>query len=140
MSALVIDASAAAKWYFPEEHSDSARSLLSSGHDLHAPDFLLVEVSNVLWKRCRRGEITPNGAAKIRKALAAAGLRLFPAVELVEPASEIALQAGCTVYDALYVALAITLDARLVTADRRLVDLISTAQYAPHVCWIGDSL
>jgi predicted nucleic acid-binding protein len=36
----VVDASAAAKWYFEEEYSEDAARLLSDQHSLLAPDLL----------------------------------------------------------------------------------------------------
>jgi predicted nucleic acid-binding protein len=44
---------------------------------------------------------------------------------LLEGAMTLALELSITVYDALYVALAIALDARLVTADRWLAERAS---------------
>ena len=48
MTRYVIDASVAIKWYLPEPDDDKARLLLVGGHDLLAPDLMLIEVSNIL--------------------------------------------------------------------------------------------
>lgn len=51
----VIDASVAVKWFLPELHSDKAEVLLkgflTEGLSLTAPDLLVPEVGNTLWKR-----------------------------------------------------------------------------------------
>ncbi len=54
---LIVDASIAVKWLFAEPHSPEARQLLAPRIDLHAPDFILTEVANVIWKKARRKEI-----------------------------------------------------------------------------------
>ena len=50
---LVVDSSVAVKWYLEEEGSDRAESLLRRNARLLAPDLLLPELGNVLWKRRR---------------------------------------------------------------------------------------
>jgi len=54
---LVVDASIAVKWLIAEPHSHEARRLLAPRIDLHAPDFILTEVANVIWKKARRKDI-----------------------------------------------------------------------------------
>lgn len=50
MSILVVDAGVAAKWFFDEPLSDEAARLLDPSYELHAPDFFLLEIDNVLCK------------------------------------------------------------------------------------------
>jgi predicted nucleic acid-binding protein len=50
MTALVIDASVAIKWVIDEPGTKEALSLLK--HRLYAPDLLVAECGNILWKRC----------------------------------------------------------------------------------------
>ena len=51
MSAFVVDASVVVKWFVPEIHSDAARRLLTLPHQYLAPDLLLAETANTIWKR-----------------------------------------------------------------------------------------
>jgi len=55
----VLDASVALKWFLPEPLSSSAERLLNgflkSKLNLHAPDLLLLETANALWKRSALG-------------------------------------------------------------------------------------
>ena len=55
---FVVDASVAVKWLVNEQASEAAHRLLNSEERLVAPDFIVVEVGNVLWKKLRRGELT----------------------------------------------------------------------------------
>jgi predicted nucleic acid-binding protein len=51
----VVDASVVAKWFLPEAHKDKAekilRDFLDDKVELAAPDLLIAEFGNVLWKR-----------------------------------------------------------------------------------------
>jgi predicted nucleic acid-binding protein len=51
MTRLVVDASVAAKWLVTEPLSDRALALLGGANELIAPDLLLPEVGNILWKQ-----------------------------------------------------------------------------------------
>lgn len=45
---------------------------------------------------------------------------------------------GLSIYAALYAALAISLKAKLVTADKRLSDTLSAAGFGKHVKWAEE--
>ncbi len=138
---MVIDASVAAKWYLPEEHSEAAEGLLDDRFLRHAPEALYVEVANVLWKRChQRGELTAEQVRAIRARLDAAPLEVYPTRDLLDDAVPIALETGRTVYDAIYVALAARLGCRLVTADRRLYNALAAGPLSTAVSWIANPI
>ena len=65
MDRLVVDASVAIKWVVEEEGSEAAAGLLD-GSTLAAPDFLIPECANILWKKVRRGELAPEGKPRSR--------------------------------------------------------------------------
>jgi predicted nucleic acid-binding protein len=117
----VIDASVAAKWILPEPDSDVAMVLLEQADArFHVPELCTAELANVLWKRSRRGEISSLDAVEAAAQLRDLPVRRHSHQTLITPALLIALQHGITVYDALYVALALSLDATVITADRTL--------------------
>jgi len=60
VSRYVVDASVGIKWFVPEIHSDAARRLLTEDSILLVPDLFFPEIGNILWKRVRRGEDTPE--------------------------------------------------------------------------------
>lgn len=133
MSAYVIDASVAVKWFVSEPHSGEAPALLDPTLTPHAPDLLSAEVSNALWKKPRRRELTPGEARLVLRGLASVPLEVPPIRQLAAGALDLALDAGCTVYDAVYLALAVHQDCRLVTADQRLGRLIRPKALAWHI-------
>lgn len=137
MKPLVIDTSVAAKWFFPEPHSERSLRLLSGRNALLAPDLIVAEFGNVVWKRCRRGELTADQAAAIVQDFLRMPLEITPAGPLVGTALDLAITSGRTVYDCLYLALAIDRDCRLVTGDERFVNALSRTTLARRIRWIG---
>lgn len=134
----VVDASVAAKWYFREEHSERADALLETESELLAPGLLAVEIATLVWKRARRGEIGEVVADRIVAALRQVPLEIRPTAELVPAALPLALHGGLTLHDAFYAVLAMKSGCPLVTADRKLYDILHGGRLADHVLWIGD--
>ena len=133
---LVIDASVAVKWFAPEPLHELARELLESSHQRVAPDWLLIEVANVLWKQQRRGIITSAEASRIL-ALLPQLLTLHAGRKLVAAASDVANVLDHPVYDCLYLALADSTDGQLVTADQELVAKATDGGYDCR--FLGDT-
>lgn len=137
MSRYVVDASVVAKWFVPERLSDDAARLLDDKHELASPDLMWAEIGNVLWKKSRAGQLTRQEAARIIRALDDFPVTVFPSRLVLEGALEIALGTGRSVYDSVYLALAVALDCRLVTADERLANALAGGPLATHVLWVG---
>ncbi len=128
MKVFVVDASVAVKWYIPEPFSDQAvyyLELLREGKaKLLAPELIIAELGNVLWKKELSGELARDEVQLIGETLA----NSFPAelteARLLLPAAlELALELKPTLNDSLYLALAIVKRATLVTADEKLAKL-----------------
>ena len=138
MSTLVVDACVAVKWFLPEVHSEAAARLLEGNDVLIAPDLIWVEAANAVWKRLVRGEITTAEAREIVGGIADTPLLTEPTRGHVEAAFEVAAAAGCTVYDAVYFALAEARDCRMVTADRSLHSKLHEAGLGDRVLWVEE--
>jgi predicted nucleic acid-binding protein len=134
----VVDASVVAAAFFQDDHADACRSLLASGDRLHAPDLVHAETANVIWKRQRRGEIDAEEAAELLADVLRLPLRITPSAPLAEAALQLALRTGQTVYDCLYLALAVREKAVMVTSDRRLANAVAGSPLEKHVAWVGD--
>lgn len=139
MSRYVVDASVAAKWYVPEIYSEGALQFLEGDHELLGPDLLLPELGNVLWKKVRRLELSRSEARDILHAFLSAPIAIQSAETLLEPALDLAMGVGRSVYDALYLALAVLHRCRMVTADRPLYDAVSQSPFAAHIQWVADT-
>ena len=119
MIRLVIDASVAIKWVI--EEVGTAEALELRQHHLLAPDLLVVECANVLWKKVRRKELTNEQAQLAARLLERADIELLPMRRLLEDALTLSLTLGHPAYDCAYLALAAAQRCDFVTADERLV-------------------
>ncbi len=136
MSCYVVDASVAMKWFLPEVHAEAARRLLHGEHNLLVPDLFFPEFGNILWKKIQRGELDEAETQQILAALQTISLHVQHTRDYLAPAVAIACGSGRTVYDSLYVALAVRLQSPLVTADERLYNSIASGPLAPHLLWV----
>ena len=133
MAAIVLDASVMVALYVEERLSAAARAALvrsrESGDELHAPDLLLIECANALWKRVGRGELDRDSAMiAITELSTLEDLDCHPMDEhLVPPALSLAIAHSLTAYDATYAALAVQLGGVVLTGDRRFVEQASQA-------------
>lgn len=139
MKRCVIDASVAAAALLQEKHPASARGVLTSDAELLAPDLIIAEMANVLWKRFSRGELSEEETASLLTDFLALPIALTPSIDLIEPAVELATRTGRTVYDCLYVALALSHDCAVLTADERLVQALQKTPRARLVASIGSA-
>jgi len=138
MAKYVVDASVGIKWFLPEPQEEKAELLFADGHTLFVPDLFYAEVANILWKRVHFGDMHPSIAANALAALDSFVLETSACASLMSLALEIAIHAGCTVYYALYVALAVESDAVLITADVRLCNLLSQDSLKKYILLLED--
>ena len=115
---FVIDASIAIKWVVAEPGAETA--LLLRQERLFAPDLLIPECANILWKKVRRGELTGAEATVAARLLSMADIELEPMRALLEPATRLAIALDHPAYDCIYLALAEALGCEFVTADQVL--------------------
>ena len=141
MTACVIDASVAAKWFLPasgETLTAEALRVLQSCTEgrlrLLAPDLFWPEFGNILWKAVRQGRISRESAEEAIQALEDRRIPTVASLPLLKDAFAISAASGRTVYDAMYVALAVISSVPLVTADERLANALA-ARYP--VRWLG---
>ena len=124
---LVIDASIAVKWVVEEDGTAAALSLRNQAK-LIAPELLVAECANILWKKVRRNELSKDEALLAARLLQGADLELLPTRSLLEAATLIAVELDHPAYDCLYVALAAAKNCPFVTADERLLRKIGQSR------------
>ena len=115
---LVIDVSVLVKWFVDEPGADRAAAL--RGEDLTAPDLILVEAGNVLWKHQRRGVLASADYVDAIEALQAGPITLTRVATCCRPA-HVSPPNSINRYDCLYLALAMREGFPLVTDDQRLL-------------------
>jgi predicted nucleic acid-binding protein len=138
---VVVDASVAAKWVLPAEGetlTEEAAGWLrryAQGEVLFlVPDLFWAETANLLWKALQHGRCSKEFAERALASLVGRGLRTIASVSLLNLAFRIATDHQRTVYDSLYVALAVRANGQLITADERLANAL--AAHFP-VKWLG---
>jgi predicted nucleic acid-binding protein len=121
---LVVDCSVAAKWMFDETDRVQALRLLLAEKTgevaLISPDLLLAEFASLLAKRTRRKQISALEAQNAFHLLEESAPVLFETRPLLGTALELALRNHLSLWDCVYLALALEHDCSVITADRRL--------------------
>lgn len=133
---VVVDAGVAVKWYVEEEHTREAELLLDKRFEIHAPDLLLPEFGNVLWKKCRSDDLDENTARGAIGSIGDRGIFFHSSSKLLNSAFTGALETGQSYYDWTYLALAIALECNLVTADRRFFIALRNTRFKKYAVWI----
>ena len=134
----VVDSSVAIKWVVEEEGSDNARSV--SHAMLEAPDLLLIECANILWKKVILADLNPREAGERWQLLLQAPVRFTSSPDLLETALRISLDLKHRVYDCVYLALALQLEVALITADSKLVTAVRRKKsLGIHVVALSDT-
>ena len=140
MIALIVDSSVAIKWFIFEVQSEEARRWRDVSLDLHTFSvFFELEIANVLWKKIRRDSFPATEAMAIFSAIPLLPVIRHEERPLLDKALDLAIQTQRTVYDCLYLALAITLSGRLLTADERLFNSLHDTEWAHYLAWVGDT-
>jgi predicted nucleic acid-binding protein len=141
LKVLVLDASVAIKWAIPvakEPFTDESLRLLKryvDGEiDFIVPDVFWAEVGNVLWKGTRQNRWRQDEAESVAADMQARDFTTVPSLMLLPGALKIAFAHDRTVYDCLYVALAVQSKTDLITADERLANALA-ARFP--VKWLG---
>jgi predicted nucleic acid-binding protein len=135
---LVVDASVVIKWFVPEGDRAAALELRAAGAGFAVPDLMFVESANILWKLVRREEIEPQRAIEVIDGIVAAPFVTHTNESLARDAMDLAIATGLSAYDASYVALAIRLNTRCITADQRLARKLAGTPSATHVSLLAD--
>jgi predicted nucleic acid-binding protein len=141
VSLLVLDVSVAVKWVLPLSGPLTTEALelldrfAKRKVDFLVPDLFWVELGSVLWKAARTGRCTPQDAEAALSALRSRNLPTISSDGLLEQTLSIALTFDRTMYDSIYVALAVQAHCDLITADERLANAL--AAHLP-VKWLGS--
>lgn len=135
---LVVDSCVAVKWVVREEDSDKAIELLSRDLPLIAPDFVLMEIANALWKNVKRGLLAADGATARLADVRGFFNKLVPTPELVMEAFALGDAIDVPVYDCAYVVAARRAGARLVTADSKLIAKLAGTADAARIVHLSD--
>lgn len=134
---LIVDASVAALWFLDEPLSDRAAEL-PKRHALSAPDFMAIELANVLWKRLQRDPNARPEDTGVFAAIQQVPVRWAATMPLVTAAGLIAAELRHPVYDCLYLAVAEAQDATVVTLDQRFLKTTTGTRFKGRVAHLAE--
>ena len=138
MKPLVEDASVAIKWFLPEIHFEAASKVLKFKFELLAPDIIWAEFGNTLLKKVRFNELSVQEASDILKDFIRFPLQTYSSKFILNAAWHLAHQTRNSVYDNLYLSLAVNRDCAMVTADRKFYASMIKKPLAARVIWVED--
>lgn len=124
METLVVDASVAIKWVVEEEGTETAVDLRSRFRFV-APELIIPECANILWKKVQRSELTRDEAVLAARLIERSGIDFLPMAGLLEKATSLAIELSHPAYDCAYLMAARRTGLRFVTADTRLLRTIA---------------
>ncbi|RLI89194.1 MAG: PIN domain-containing protein [Archaeoglobales archaeon] len=133
---VVLDSSAIVALFFQEDVSERVEEVVEKYSEYYTVSQAYSEVANAAWKRVRiYGEDEGLSKQALEKAVEFMDrvCRVEDSKILLNSAFEIALKNGITVYDALFIALAMKLNEKLVTTDRKLYDRIKKTELVKFV-------
>ncbi|ODV02030.1 MAG: DNA-binding protein [Rubrivivax sp. SCN 70-15] len=117
---IVVDSNVLACLYLPGEHTAAAEALLEQDPDWAAPILWRSEFRNILAGYLRRKALTFEQANSLQREAES----LLEGAEFEIDSStvlELVRDSECSAYDCEFVALAIKLETRLVTMDKKLL-------------------
>lgn len=133
MSSFVLDASIAAKWIFLEKNSDKAEKLLENNFGFIVPDLFYIEMDSIIGKKVRRRELEASDAHRKRNQVQRIAADVVYHQTLAKLAFDISISLPVTMYDGLYLALAVEKQSVLWTADDRLVRGLSNTIFSEYI-------
>jgi predicted nucleic acid-binding protein len=141
LNLFVLDASVAAKWFLSpkgepltEEALELYRKYMRGEVNFIVPDLFWAELASTFWKAVRLERFTKASAEEALEGLAKSNIPVYSTLILLDRAFQIAAAFNRSVYDSLYVSLAIYSQSQLITADERLANAL--AAHFP-VKWLG---
>jgi predicted nucleic acid-binding protein len=130
--AFVLDCSVTMAWVFTDEANDHTEALLESlaRDSAFVPVLWSIEVGNVLLVATRRGRIAKGDWPRIRDNLKALPIQVDPGAfdRVLDAVLPMADNHQLSVYDAMYLELALRLGLPLATLDQKLIVAAETAK------------
>jgi predicted nucleic acid-binding protein len=138
---LVVDTSVAVKWVVPENgeniEDDTGLSLDLLGYPLIAPDCIVGEFANAMFRKVQAMEIGVE-QAKASIDILPDLITLLPARAFIGAAFDLALSIQHPLHDCLFLVVAMQYDHELVTTDKKFVDRCRRSDIAYPVSALSE--
>ena len=120
---VVLDSSIIVALFFKEELSDEVEKIVEEYSEYYTVDISYSEVANAAWRKVRiygEDEELSKRALDVAVDFIEKVCRVEDSRALLNQAFELAVKHNLTVYDALFIVLAMKLNEKLLTTDRKL--------------------
>jgi len=141
LTTVVLDASVAVKWVLPPssedlvpEAVDLLRRYVVEEIRFVVPDIFWADFGNVAWKAVRLGRWTSDEAGTALRDLTERNFPTIPSKDLLAAAFTLANAFQRSLYDSLYIALALANNCEMITADEKLANALAARL---PVRWLG---
>lgn len=129
MTRAVVDASVVVMTIVDRPQTANARAVIRS-RDLAAPSLIAAEIANTLLKYVRAGSLSAKDAKLALDTVSRQAIDLYPINDVAtNDAFSIGLALSHPVYDCYYLSLSRSLNAPFITADKKLLQKASMAQF-----------
>jgi predicted nucleic acid-binding protein len=122
MKKIVLDCSVVVPWFFPEDNNKYSFSVLESikGGECSgiAPELLLAEFASVAFKKVARGLCSLDYSKDQFREFVRMPIRYYSISDSIQQAYLLATGENISVYDGLYLCLALGLGIEIATADK----------------------
>jgi predicted nucleic acid-binding protein len=135
---IVVDASAAIRWFVAVTPDGKAYPLPRVQQPLVAPDLFLAEIRSTALSYLRKRMLKLDQVKEMITTIDRLVTGYFPLEELTEEAWNMALEFDHSVYDCFYLALAVQIDSYLVTADEHMLRKFAPTKHAKHMVHGAD--
>jgi len=137
---MVVDACVMLSAYFPDEDTHLLAQTLMRDYALDmisliAPSFARYEIINSCHVAARRGRLPKSRACEIAGEIISIGICREEELSCRD-IMEVSDEYGISIYDGIYVAMAINHRAPLITADRKLYEKARPSENG--IIWVGD--
>lgn len=136
---LVIDASVAVKWFVDEDGHEDAVAILQRHDECFAPELMLPAVAGAFDKKIKAGTLDSRQAIEAVNALRN-NITIVDSAKFIEASFGLASELQHPIADCIYMACAIDLRAKLVTADRIFLKKAANGGYRRLVVELGHEL
>lgn len=123
---VILDTSVVLKWFVDEEKSQIARDIrdryIRGEISINVPDLLLHEVANALLNK---QSFTEHAVTEVVQSIFDMGINIIaPVPHIMKKAINLSYKNKITEYDAHYLALALDMNYKLITADKKFYEKI----------------
>jgi len=135
---IVIDTNVAVKLYIPDPLSDYAENILQS-KTIYAPEWIQAEFYQAIWKYWNSNRLSGDEFREYIERFNQTPISLCRVTNtLLNKTLELSLETGGTIYDCLFLAIALKYKTLLVTSDKKFIKKLKQTPYTKQIIDLAD--